>query len=840
MVSWFRSFHLRWSKFAREFDADAVEIARGSQVTFGLIDPKDPTFEFDLDQWFTTFKTRSEAGVFFVATKPQFEGGPGEILAFHHWLVMDGNTTPDMIGIESFEATVTFRGVKSVELFGKLIAHRGAKKAGASDFFVPSLDGLIEGLHPLKGKFVPGAKDACLAIQALESKINGVLVPVPLAQLLLGDEVDLEDSDDEESTETFNLKDPMHLLKRLVKVMKHKKEKEGNWYKRWKSIAEEIVTLLWATANGFAVGVDVLPAKNNRQSLAHQVNCAQELLDSDKELYGNDSEEDESKQRDGDSVKDSRGARGRRSVGPVLGLELLTRGSPRSRGTASPSARKERGGVSFESPQATQGDSQGETKDPEQVDEIEGGPGEPGTGTGPGKPTGAPEWAGNIAGQFMAGFLATTKALTVAGESLGELAKASKKSLDEKEEMKLATFKWIKSGEFLLKVLSTEDGWNTEGVPQLTKFAQAIIKMKLFAATQHIRAQAQEEEWPGGLLKSGVSEFLKRGFVAEDIQVGPSGFSVLFFHPSSFTETDGDEFGVQQLRESFGDGKLPEEMMKAFSKLNIYIPKNTYEAAEQVETAIRFLKCLCGENTIAIGGYTVGHQHLTRSRRLFEAKDKLFLLNYMYMLDRVFQSFCSELKKYIDEEDPVQVAKATGAQRWMEKLVDTPVQNWKVTGTIPTYSSPSAWDERKLGEGVVDLSGGKGRSIGGGGGAASPPLKRKKVEKGQGDEKELPWHRALDSNEYVKDWFLPSNSKFFQYFNPDRAENFVGLPMVAHHRTGRKAYICVRYIVGNGPGCNRGINCARSHIRMKDLSQEEKDIITAHFKDVYEGKKKSS
>ena len=700
------------------------------------------------------------------------------------------------------------------------------------------MDGLIDGLHPFKGKFVPGAKDACLAIQALESKINGVLVPVPLAQLLLGDEINLEnsDDDDEESTETFNPKDPSHLLKRLVKVMKHKKDKEGNWYKNWKPIAEEIVTLLWATANGFAAGVEVLPAKINRQALRHQVKCAQELIDSDKELYGDDSDDDENKQSDDDLVRESR-SRGR-SVGSVVGLELLTRGSPRSKGTASPSARKERGGVSFESPQAANGDSQGETKNPDPIDEVEGGARESGTGTGSGVPAGAPDWAGNIAGQFLAGFLATTKALTVAGESLGELAKVNKKSLDEKEEMKLATFKWLKSGEFLLKVLSAEDGWNTQGVPELTAFAQAIIKMKLFAATQHIRAQAQEEEWPGGLLKSGVSEFLKRGFVAEDVQVGPSGFSVLFFHPSSFKETDGDEFGVQQLRESFGDGKLPEEMMKSFSKLNIYIPRNTYEAAEQVETAIRFLKCLCGENTIAIGGYNVGYDHLTRSRRLFEAKDKLFLLNYMYMLDRVFQSFCSELKKYIKEEDPVQVAKTTGAQRWMEKLVETPVQNWKVTGTIPMYSSPSAWDDRRLGEGVVDLSGGKGRALSGGGGAPSPPPKKKKVEKGGGDDKELPWHRALEPNEYVKEWFLPSSNKFFQYFNPDRAENFVGLPMVTHHRTGRKAYICVRYIVGNGPGCNRGINCTRSHIRMNDLSQEEKDTITAHFKEVYDGKKK--
>jgi hypothetical protein len=165
-----------------------------------------------------------------------------------------------------------------VELFGKLSAHRGAKKAG-----VANLEGLTEGLHPLKGKFVPGAKDVCLTIQALESKMNGVLVPVPLAQLLLGNEVDLNDSDDEDkedTTETFNHKDPMHLLKRLVKEMKYKREREGNWYKNWKPITEEVVTLLWATANGFATGgVEVLPAKINRQALRHQVECAQELID---------------------------------------------------------------------------------------------------------------------------------------------------------------------------------------------------------------------------------------------------------------------------------------------------------------------------------------------------------------------------------------------------------------------------------------------------------------------------------------------------------------------------------------------------------------------------------
>jgi hypothetical protein len=54
------------------------------------------------------------------------------------------------------------------------------------------------------------------------------------------------------------------------------------------------------------------------------------------------------------------------------------------------------------------------------------------------------------------------------------------------------------------------------------------------------------------------------------------------------------------------------------------------------------------------------------------------------------------------------VAKLTGAWGWMEKLVEAPVQSWLVVaGTVPLYSSPSAWDDKKLGDGLVDLHGTK-------------------------------------------------------------------------------------------------------------------------------------
>ena len=419
---------------------------------------------------------------------------------------------------------------------------------------------------------------------------------------------------------------------------------------------------------------------------------------------------------------------------------------------------------------------------------------------------------------------------------MGEFAKASKLNLEKKEERKKAISKWLPSGVFLFKVLSAEDGWNTKGIPELNDFALKLVDQKIFGATQLLRAQKKALNWPGGLLKPGVGEFLKRGFVSEDVQVGPSGFSVLFFHPSCHADTDSKEFSIQQLNESFGDGKLPEEMMKTFSKLQIWVPQTVQEAEEQIDTAILFLKSICGESTIATGGYEAGFNQLKTNRRLFRARGTMFLLNYMYMLDRVFQAFCQELLKYELEEDPIQVARLTGAQGWMAKLVDGPVQSWLVAGTVPLYSAPSAWDDRKFSEGLVDLHGSKGRAAGGGGGGASSPVaKKRKVERAADENKEKAWHRALDPDEYVKEWFLPEGDgrNFFSYFSPSKPENYLGFPKVAHHKTGRPAHICLRYIIGNGPGCSRGLSCLRSHVRMTDLSVDEKSTITKQLKKVY-------
>jgi len=850
----------------KEYSFVTVSTMKSAQTTFSLLDIKEKDFDQDLLKWFKGMEEgKRTPGIFLVAIKENQAGGGGSIAILHHVIILKAGTSPDVVGLDSFDATMVFKGVKSSDLFGKLIPHKGSKKAGASDYFVPSMDGLIDGSHPSTGKFVPGTKDVCATIQSLEFKNNGVFVPYPLAQHLLGEEVDLlegsSDEDDAQVSGGFQPGKPMDLLNRLVKVMAYKKKHEPEWYRDWKYIAQEIVGLLWSVGNGFAPGIEIYPTTMDDQLIEHQMKCSLELFNSNKAMYGEDEDDDrvfeDAKMEGKEGEDDDLSARGPSESfgGPTVKDDLTSRLSARSsqfsRGTPSPAPSQRKDRLNF-------GFRLNSEEDGEEAEEKEAGehPGsESAAGESRGRPDGEgrnaagrskprepeiPEWAERLADKFMSGFLSTAQALSNAGTSQSEFAEVSKSSLEKKEEKKKAISKWLPSGVFLFKVLSAEDGWNTAGVPELTDFALKLIDHKIFGATQFIRAQKKALKWPGGLLKPGVGEFLKRGFISEDIQVGPSGFSVLFFHPSCYADTDSEEFSIQQLNESFGDGKLPEEMMKTFSRLQIWVPQTVQDAEEQVDTAIRFLQSLCGDRTIATGGYEAGLKQLAENRRLFRARGTMFLLNYMYMLDRVFQSFCQELLKYEDEEDPVQMAKVSGAKGWMEKMIEGPFQTWLVAGTVPLYSAPSAWDDRKFGEGLIDLHGTKGRAAGGGGGGSpqSPAAKKRKLEKDE-DGREKAWHKALDQDEYIKDWFLPAGEEknFFNYFSPSRPENFYGFPKVTHHKTGRPAYICVRYIVGNGPGCSRGISCLRSHIRMNDLSADEKSSITKQFKKVYGGGK---
>ena len=377
-----------------------------------------------------------------------------------------------------------------------------------------------------------------------------------------------------------------------------------------------------------------------------------------------------------------------------------------------------------------------------------------------------------------------------------------------------------------MKVLSAENGWATPGVPELNQFSSKLFEMKLLQAIQFIRAKAKDDGWSGCILKSGLSEFLKRGPMAEDINEAPSGFSVLFFHHSAYSEGDDESHSMQALRETYGDGELPDDLVKAFSKLHIFVPTCSFRAGEQIKVAIQFLEAVCGENTIATCGYRYGLKLLEKHRRLFEREaenDKMFLFNYLYLLDRMFHRFCREICEFIEEQDPILALKdEIKGDRWMREMINQALEPLIIYGKVLGLRPPIKLQDRSSLSGLIDMSqAGRGNhnnkrpaEIQDGGRKAGGKAARRKI--GAGDAYS-DWWEELSGDEFVQEWAIPRGEKFGDYFGPHKKENVVGLPYVQHHRTKRPAPICLKYQLGNGVKCKRGADCALAHIRPRDL-----------------------
>jgi hypothetical protein len=855
MVSWFRFLDARWNAYEHHLRPNGHSAAIQAHEGFNAIKASSPnSIEAGFKAWLKGSKDCPGA-VMVVRGKGNSNKGMVDII--HHLKQVNKNKKNEaiVVGVDGLGAATIMVGVLMTDMFCDLSVTKKTRSVAMKDRYVPTIEGLMEDRHPIVGKFAPRILDECDSVDSIRDLPNSIFVPFPILELIWN----AESNEDDEESISFEggTVPPRALLLRLVAGANEKKEKLPQWFKEWRGAIQNVVTFLWAHVHDLSSGNHLVTVINNRKWSKHAVRCSHELLEFIEGLGGGSSDSS----GDSNEITVARGGGRKR---PEFEAEHSTNsehtGAAR---VGESSARLRRDLRSSDRVQPARkllqflerrdsSDSDGELGETGRADNrkpaavnlpprpINNTPQRPETEQPSTPPAGEDEWAT----QLIQGVLASTKAMEKAGMLLQEFAIVNKNNIEKKDEKKKATSRWLPSAVFLFRVLSAEDGWLTMGIPELTEFAVKITEMKIFQATQLIRDKAKEESWPGGILKAGISDFLKRGFMAEDIQVAPSGFSVLFFHPSGYTEIDGEDFGLQQIREVFGDGEMPEEIVKAFSKRQIFVPQNTYQAADQIKTAVKFLECLCGDRTIATSGYKRGHHVMEENRRIFDSeasRDKIFLLKYLYMLDRVFQAFCNELRRFEKEPDPIQDARVVIGEGWMEHLINEPVKPWVIQGMLPAFASPLALQGKTPSDGVFDLSGaGKNRGgqggagIGGVGAAAAGAPRRGggaagKQAPANGDSPG--WHRELPDSEHVQEWRLPAGKKLADFFGPHKKENITGLPKVVHHKTGRPSQPCLRYQLEK---CRQGAGCPFAHIRPRDIPREVHDVITSHIKGVYE------
>jgi hypothetical protein len=806
MVSWFHLFKFQWASFedvirSKDDDSNYTAFLAGFERQASFENLKNEEGRVEASK--TWLKDGSGGpGVVLIIRGKKGGEGRGLIDVVHHlefW--SDEDNQPCVLGLSNFDSSARAVAIDLEELFDELVPQKKMALASLKDRFVPSIEGLISGRHKIRERFVPQMFEDIPQINSLSGRPRGVYLPFPLWSLLW---TKMEDSEDEFDVEGPN--QPSFMLSKLVEGLELLLENDKSTFSLWEPHAQRLVDFLWVAANELSPGVSVHQVDGAWEAIHFHRKCFRTLIDFHRRL--------------GEAFGDAEEESHTSSVDPVQGgvAEARDRGD-----SADGKKSKKKGRLGVKDDEAEAEETATEDSLPPPPLGVARPPGDPLTQQG------LPQEVSDWTSALLAGFLSSAKALESAGISLKEFATVNKESVEKKECQTKATSKWLPSAVFLLRILSAEEGWATEGLPNLSEFAHQLVDMKISQATQLVRAKAKEESWCGCILKSGLGDFLKRGFVAEDVNVAPSGFSVLFFHPSCFTETDSDEFNAQHLKETFGDGKISDDLIRALNKMQIYVPASTYEAADQLRAAISFLECVCGPKTIATGGYKRGLAIMEARRPRFEAEtstDKFFLLNYLYMMDRVFQSFCESILPYINQQDPIIFFAETKRADYMELLVDDPMDKWFVQGMKLSFQSPLILAGRGSLEGVVELNGpGKRKSSGEGEGRAISTKGAKKRSTSEEDE--------LAKEDYVHDWKLPPGKRMSHFFAPHMKANIAGVPSVPHHHTGRPTAVCLRYQLENGPKCKRGKGCLLAHIRPSDMSPEAYDALSSHLKRVY-------
>jgi hypothetical protein len=881
MVSWLRSFELNWKHLDSLFDPeDAIDLQLEFQGIRKATEPREVFYAW-------VKRAENMPGAILVPRgDPNRRGGatPGgrvvptfKVAVIHHLKPFeqgdDGNTVVCLESFKVFANTVT---VSVDELLSGLVSDIKASTKTVRERNLPSTASFRElKTEGVKKHLKAAPGEEVIKANALVNWPCGVYVPAPLLSMIFNEEEvpGIE-------TQPSELDNPTEMLEKLLDGMGDLAHEDPGAFEAWKGSAIGVGLFLWTIANELNQGVAIAYAQGSKKELRFALKCNQEILFTEEEI----------KRRAISLFKDQTPDHLQEGSDPGRAYAVASGDSPVDSRASADKKRKPKP----EGAHRTLADERQQYQDP--IEEVNkrtkttGLPPLPEPMREQGGGTGGPPWAvpppplvpqprsnedesflilrdliagmANSNREFLAGMTrsneliaesnrASTQALLAQGAALKELTLANKESMDSKEAKKKATSNWLPADVFLLKALSAEQGWRTPGLPGTTAFADSLFdKKNIIKATNLVREMGVKEQWSGGVLKSGLTEFIGGGFVAGDIDAGPVGFSVLYCFASSYTETDSNEFRKQQVKDAFGESKgLTDEMVSAFEKQHIFVPDDSNKAMEQLEVAIAFLKSICGRDTIAVDGYAVGCQILKTNKKKFDdwsKSDAQFLLKYLLFLDRMFYLFCKELQEFDSSPNPLLDAQPS-LEGWMVRNVRKVILQHILNGVKPEFGLPRNFQGRTAAkDGLLDLKGAtptKNKARGGApggaaGGAGAAPAGAGGAARGGGDSgggaNVVPeWHKVMPAGGYFPEWQIPTGKRFGDFFGSHLTENNRIFPRYPHPKTKRPSSICARYQIELARGCRHGADCSLTHVRPQDIPASTRDKITLDIKALY-------
>jgi hypothetical protein len=132
-------------------------------------------------------------------------------------------------------------------------------------------------------------------------------------------------------------------------------------------------------------------------------------------------------------------------------------------------------------------------------------------------------------------------------------------------------------------------------------------------------------------------------------------------HPRSAKVARNPEEDRNAIRSMFGNRTRDNDTVKFFSKLDFFLAGSYNELEEQFRTTVEFLNLLTCKGGIASEGYTHGLKFLLKNQPIFLKVIKnwpVFCIEYVYMLDCIFQHFVTRLGRYYQNSNPIREVRA--------------------------------------------------------------------------------------------------------------------------------------------------------------------------------------
>jgi hypothetical protein len=397
-------------------------------------------------------------------------------------------------------------------------------------------------------------------------------------------------------------------------------------------------------------------------------------------------------------------------------------------------------------------------------------------------------------------------------QNMNELA-ASHLEIRKTEERKSSMMnKMGQETEKFFLVLSAKD-WN-EKKPKLNEFMRRLMKDKgMSRANELVRSEMRRGE--GVVTENGLIQFLSGGYLCKTVDEKPGGFTFFMFRPVHVQGAYNPRLVEQSIRETFGDAKLSDEIVKFYAKGNYFLPTTFPDFMIQLETCFRTLELFTSRRGIASKGYRLAfrliQEQAVRYRPLFRS-DPTLGIKIGRFLDNVFQNFCLDFSDYVFDRDPIR-----SARRRLEFRFEDQVQsffNGIRNGVVPSILLPESLTPNSSVTGMTEESGS----------GATPG----KAKQGKGKGK-------LETNpEVPADCRIPPGKRFGDFFSPGRGDlkpNVVGWPSFPHQVAKVDRPMCLRYQVTGE--CTA--NCPNSHILPSAIPAKSWEGIRERLKKIMRG-----